>query len=116
MVRSNDFSFNIAILLNGVAVNCNSGFLRMTVKWRPQDSDANKIFALTSPSTGITWVSQSGGTATVKVPHTATAITAIPFHQVNPYYDIQFTDGSGNIYTVAYGILTINPNISQSSP
>jgi len=116
MVRANDYSFNIQVILNGNAVNCTGGSLRFTAKWKPQDTDGNEIFTVTSPSSGIAWINQSLGTATITIARSLTNINAIPFHKVDPVYDLQYTDSGGHVFTVMYGTLTIVPNISQTSP
>lgn len=116
MIRGNDYSFNIQVILNGNAVNLSGGTLRMTAKWNLTDSDANEVFSVFSPNNGITFISQTNGTATVTIASGLTNIAAIPFHRVDLPYDIEYTDQSGKIFTVMYGTLTILPNASRTSP
>lgn len=116
MIRANDYSFNIQVILSGNPVNCTGGFLRMSAKWQPTDADANEIFAVESPSGGITWINQSQGTANILIARDLTNIAAVPFHRIDVPYDVQFTTVAGQVQTVMYGTLTILPNISQQSP
>lgn len=116
MIRANDYAFNIQVVLNGNPVNLTGGTLRMSAKWKPTDPDNAEIFSVSSPDSGIAFLNASNGTATVTVASALTNISAIPFHRVDPVYDIQFTNAAGQRYTVMYGTLTILPNISQTSP
>lgn len=116
MIRGNDYSFNIQVVLNGNAVNLSGGTLRMTAKWRLTDADADEVFSVYSPNNGITFISQTAGTATVKIASALTNVAQIPYHRVDLPYDIEYTDASGNIFTVMYGTLTILPNASRTSP
>jgi hypothetical protein len=116
MIRANDYSFNIQVIMNGNAVNLTGGTLRMSCKWRATDPDSAEIFSVTSPSNGISFISAASGTATVTIANALTNTNAIPFHRIDPVYDIQFTNSAGQRYTVMYGTLTILPNISETSP
>lgn len=116
MIRANDYSFNIQVVLNGNPLNCTGGFLRMTAKWNATDTDPNEVFSVTSPSGGIIWINQSLGQANITIASALTNTGSIPFHRIDLPYDIEFTDFNGKRYTVAYGTLTVLPNISQTSP
>lgn len=116
MVRANDYSFQIQVILNGNPVNCTGGFLRFSAKWRAQDSDADEVFAIESPGSGIVWIDQTIGTATLTIARDLTNISAVPFHKIDLLYDLQLTNVAGSVFTVMYGTLTIIPNISQTSP
>lgn len=114
MVRGNNTSFNIQVVQGGSALNCTSGTLRMTAKWKPTDADVNEVFSVYSPANGITWTSAAGGLATITIAPGLTS--SLPYHQVNLPYDIQYTDASSNPVTVGYGTLTVLPNISRTTP
>lgn len=116
MIRANDYSFNIQVVLNGNPLNCTGGTLRMSAKWKPTDSDANEVFSVSTLSGGINYINATLGTATVTIASALTNTSAIPYHRVDLPYDIQLTDSTGKRFTVAYGTLTILPNISQVSP
>lgn len=116
MIRANDYSFNIQVILNGNPVNCTGGTLRMSAKWLPTDTDGNEVFAVSTLTGGINYINATLGTATVTIASALTNIPAIPYHRVDLPYDIQYTDSTGKRFTVAYGTLTILPNISQTSP
>jgi hypothetical protein len=114
MVRGNTFSFDILIEENDVPVNLTGGSLKMMAKWSPLDADASAVFTKSSPSTGITVLSAVGGTANITIAPTDTNIAAIPYHDVNLYYDIRFTDGSGNVFTVMRGNLLVQYIITRA--
>ena len=116
MIRANDYSFNIQVVLNGNPLNCTGGTLRMSAKWKPTDSDANEVFSVSTLSGGINYINATLGTATVTIASALTNTSAIPYHRVDLPYDIQLTDQTGKRFTVAYGTLTILPNISQIAP
>lgn len=116
MIRANDYSFNIQVILNGNPVNCTGGSLRMSAKWNTTDTDANEVFSVSTLTGGIAYINQSVGTATVTIASSLTNVSAIPFHRIDLPYDIQYVDSTGKRYTVAYGTLTILPNISQTAP
>jgi hypothetical protein len=116
MIRANDYSFNIQVVLNGTPVNLTGGTLRMSCKWQATDPDDAEIFSVTTPANGIAFITPTSGTATVTVASDLTNTDAIPFHRIDPVYDIQYTDQAGHRFTVAYGTLTILPNISETSP
>lgn len=116
MIRANDYSFNIQVVLNGNPVNCTGGTLRMSAKWKPTDTDVNEVFSVETPSMGISFIDITQGTATVTIARSLTNVAAIPYHKIDLFYDIQYTDSAGHVFTVMYGLLTILPNISQTSP
>lgn len=115
MIRDNDYSFDIAITLNGAAVNLAGGTLRMTAKWQITDPDNQAVFSITSNSgSSINITNAAAGTANVTVPRALT--TNLPAHRVDLVYDIQLFDNSGKTYTVMYGTLTVLPNVSITAP
>lgn len=116
MVRADDFSFDIAVVLNGVPINLTGGTLRMTAKWKVTDPDADEVFSVSTPSNGIFFIDATVGTATVTIASALTNVTAIPFHKIDLPYDLRFTDSGGVISTVMRGLLTILPNSSRTSP
>lgn len=116
MIRGNTESFNIQIQLNGTPVNITGGTLRLTAKWKITDSDGAAVFTVFSPSSGITITNAANGQASIIIARSLTNINAIPYRRVDLPYDLEYTDSNGNVYTVLYGLLTILPNVSQTSP
>lgn len=114
MTRGDTFTFNLTVTQSGAAFNLSGVTLRMTAKWSYADADNAAVFTARSPSNGIVITNAGGGLATVTL---APAMTSgLPPAQVNLYYDIQVTDGSGNIYTIAAGVLTVSPDVTLTTP
>ena len=115
MFRGDQFTFSRAVYdANGSAVNISGKTIRMTAKYTPADPDASAVFTLTSPSSGITITSAAGGRYQVIIP--ATATSALAPHPVDLQYDIQIANSAGNPQTVMRGVLTVEPDISQTAP
>lgn len=114
MVRASTFSFDIAVTQDstGEPVNLTNGTLRFTCKWAYTDPDADAIFTLSTPASGIVIISAAGGTANVTIPSTATS--ALPYDTVYLYYDLKFTDASDFPWITMRGILTVNPNVTRT--
>lgn len=110
MVRSDTYAFEIAVILNGAAVDLTGGVLTMTAKWDVVDLDANAVFVRSTGNGGIVVTDATGGLATVTIASANT--TALPAHTVNLVYDIQLVNTLGNIYTVLNGILTVVPDVT----
>lgn len=112
MVRVNTFSFDISITENESPVNLTGGILYFTAKWSPLDADAQAVFQLSSPSSGITLISASGGTANITIPKTAT--TSLPYHDTLLDYDLKFVDAASQAFTVMRGKLNVLYNITRT--
>lgn len=95
----------------GGALDLSAITIWFTVKDKVSDTDAQALFQLHSPNHGIANISAVGGTARITVlpSHTA-ALTSKRNNQA--YYDIQIVDGSGRVYTVADGTITIYPDVT----
>ena len=116
MYRGNTFSFNLSITSDvGVPTNLVGASLRMTVKRDPKDLDAAAVFTRTIGS-GITVTNASQGLATVSLSPSNTLTLPATVPALSLFYDIQLTDASANVYTVAYGRLNVKPNISITTP
>lgn len=112
LVRVNTFSFDIAITEDEVPVNLTGGILYFTAKWTPTDTDAQAVFQLTSPSTGITFLSASGGTANITIPKSSTS--TLPYHDTILDYDLKFVDASSQAFTVMRGKLNVLYNVTRT--
>ena len=113
MTRGDTFTFNLAVTQSGAAYNLTGASIRMTAKWNYTDADNAAVFSRTIGS-GITVTNAAGGLATVSIAPSNTS--SLPATTTNLYYDIQVTDSGANIYTVAYGVLTVNPDVSITTP
>lgn len=99
--------------VGGSAVNLTGCTLRMTAKNRRQDTDAQAVFVLSSPSDGIAIVSAAAGTFTVTlVPADTLAMPAAR----NLEFDLQITDATGQVFTADSGILPIALDASITTP
>ncbi len=114
MFRGDTPSFNLVITTDGAARNISTDSLRMTAKYSTYDADNAAVFSKTIGS-GITIVSGAGGTATVLLSKTDT--NTLPGQIVTLFYDIQLSP-SGNVpvFTIAWGTLTILPDVSITVP
>lgn len=117
-VRGDTFPFDIRVIntSTGEPENLTGGSLTMTAKWsytqEPTDDDiTGYVFQVSSPSSGIVFISPSAGTANVTIPSSATA--GLPFNEVNLVYDIQFIDAALNRFTVMRGILNVVPPVTD---
>ena len=121
MVRGDTFIKAWYVSQNGSAYNLtgNSG-IRFTAKWRPSDPDSAAVFSYTSaPNVVVT--SATGGLITTTISPAATRSLAgstspdsvVPIILV---YDLQVTDSSSNVFTVAIGQLQVMPDISIAVP
>jgi phage terminase large subunit-like protein len=113
MTRGDEFIFNIAVVLDGVAVNITGKTLRMTAKWSADDADADAVFSLTSTgSAGITVTNAAGGLATVTVAPAKTS--SLPARQVSLVYDIQLHTDATDPKTIASGTLLVRPDVTRT--
>jgi hypothetical protein len=108
MVRGDTYSFDIAVLQNGAPFNLTGCTLLFTAKYNVRD--ASPFFQRSSVTGGITVTNATGGLATVAF--TPSNTTPLALHIYDLPYDIQVTDGSGNIYTPIRGILRVLPDVT----
>ncbi len=112
--RDRTFAMNLAVTQAGAPFNLTSATVRMTAKFNYTDLDAAAVFKLSTNTSGIAITNSVGGLATVTI--TPTNTSALPANPVNLYYDIQVTDASANVWTVADGILYVLPNVTITTP
>ncbi len=108
MIRGDTYIFELAVILNGEAVDLTGGTLTMTAKWDIADSDANAVFQISTTSGDIVVTDAVGGLATVTISHAKTV--NLPSHVVNLVYDIQLLDVNTQYFTVLTGILSVYPD------
>ncbi len=114
MIRRDEYVFDIAVILNGDAVDLSGCTLTMTAKWDVGDLDSDAVFVLSSPSDGIVITDATGGLATITIPSADTF--DLPLHQVNLVYDIQLLTATAKIKTVLNGTLSIIPDVTEANP
>lgn len=113
MIRGDTYPFQMAIILDSLAVNLTGCLLEFTAKWRVTDTDNQAVIQLTSATSGGIIIDDPiNGLATVTIG--ATNTLALPYHKVELLYDVRLTDTLGKIHTVLYGTLTVRPNITQT--
>ncbi len=113
MIRGDTFVFDIAVVLNGAAVDITSGLLRMTAKWAVTDADIVAVFQLSSPASGIVITNATGGLATVTIPPADTV--GLPAYTTTLAYDIQLEFSATEIYTVLRGNLIVFPDVTLTT-
>lgn len=89
--------------------------VRFTVKRYAADSDADAVFALSSPSSGVTFPDAENGKYRVTltpVNWTAAALTRAE----RLLYDVQLTEPAGRVSSLANGLLFVSLNITNTSP
>lgn len=106
--RGDTYKFDVEVLSQGAAFNCNGGTLVMTAKVNP--SDATPVFTRSSAGSGISWTNQASGQARVTIAGANTSGLANVSTALR--YDLQLTTATGEVYTVAQGVLYIRPEIS----
>ena len=114
MIRRDNYSFEIAVVLNGEPVDLTGCSLTMTAKYSVTDLDASAVFTRSTSTSGITITDATGGIALVEIVTSNT--TALPLHLVNLVYDIEMIDASAKRYTVLSGILSVYPDVSSANP
>ncbi len=104
MTRGDTLEFDIAVTVasSGAPQDITGCSLWFTLKRNQGDADPG--YLQKTIGAGITVISLSGGTARAKlVPADTSAITS----QAAFYYDCQLKDGTGNIYTLDSGTITV---------
>jgi hypothetical protein len=105
--------FSCTAKKNGTVIDLTGGTLRMTAKYQYRDADNAAVFALSTGS-GISVISAPAGTFTITISPTNTS--SLPFHTVPLVYDIRLTESGGAVDVLAYGTLTVSPNVTVTTP
>lgn len=98
---------------DGTAVDLtNADDIRFTVKARITDADGAAV-AVRSLAGGVTILDAVGGIARVKMAVADTSsMTGLPLRF---FWDLQLTDASANVYTVASGTLEVRQDVGQTA-
>ena len=113
MFRGDTPSWNLAITTDGAARNISTDSLRMTAKYSTDDADNAAVFSKTVGG-GITVTNGAGGLATVLLAKSDT--NTLPGQTVTLFYDIELTTSGNSVFTIAWGTLTIQPDVSITTP
>lgn len=113
MKRGDTVSLTVTVTQNGSPFNLTGCAMRMTAKWNYTDADGSAVFTRTVGS-GIVLTTPLSGIATVTIAPANTS--SLPAYTNNLFYDIQVTDTGSNVYTVQNGILTVDPDVSITTP
>ncbi len=109
--RGDTIVLNIAAKdTTGAALNCTGGIMTATLKDDLGDADPG-LSQVTSPASGIAWVVQASGTATVTFPATATAGLT---DDVTLYYDVQFVDSASRKSTLEKGTIVCERDVTRT--
>lgn len=101
------------IISGNTPLDITSAVLRFTAKNYYTDPDTEAIIVKTSPSNGITILDGPTGQYLVTInPSDTNGLAEVTTILV---YDVQVTLNK-NVYSVVTGILTIDPNVSQTTP
>jgi carbon monoxide dehydrogenase subunit G len=113
MTRGDDESFDVVVKTKaGVVVDITGMDLRFTAKRRVSDTDAQAVISKTTGA-GITTTSAVNGAARIDVEAAdTTALTAT----TRLTWDLQGTDETGTVRTLARGGLRIEADVSRTTP
>jgi hypothetical protein len=110
MWRGDTEVFDAAITVAGVAVNITGCSLKFTAKRSLQDSDADAVFQLATPSE-IVITDGPNGLCQITVASADTSGLLVP---TLCYCDLQLVDTLGNVSTTATGTLLIKVDVTRT--
>jgi hypothetical protein len=87
---------------------------RFTAKYKTSDADSSAPIVGTNSSGECQVIDAPNGILTVKIPPAQTALVADAPTSLR--YDLQATDGAGNVYTVSRGRIDVEADISLTQP
>jgi len=100
-----------AITVSAVPANISGCSLKFTAKRSLQDTDANAVFQLTTP-TEIVITNGPAGLCDINI---ASADTASETQAIRCYCDLQLVDTFGNVSTTATGTLFIKLDVTETN-
>lgn len=116
--RGDTLAIDLALTNGSAPEDLTGSKLYFTIKEDTEDADAEATVRKTSPSSGITIVSSTGGTAQVVI---AAADTAAVFDHLPAssvaffFFDVQLKLSGGQVYTVAEGTALVYPDVTIST-
>jgi len=111
MWRGDTEAFDAAITVSNVPADITGCSLRFTAKRSLQDSDANAVFQVVTP-TEIVITNGPGGLCTINV---ASTDTNTETQAIRCYCDLQLVDTFGNVSTTATGTLLIKMDVTETN-
>ena len=97
----------------GAVINLTGGTLRFTAKLSRSDTDATSTTIKKYTGSGITHTDAAAGAYRVTLaPADTSSLTATTVY----FWDLQLTDGSGAVFTVADGTLTVLVDVGGTTP
>ena len=110
--RGKTFTFNVTCTSGGVAFDLTGATLKFLAKYNITDLDASAVIALTTP-TGIVVAAPTTGVAQVQI---LTANTSgLTNVETVLHWELQVTSAT-NSFTVASGLITVEPAAIVASP
>ncbi len=111
MWRGDTQAIDATITLSAVPANISGCSLKFTAKRSLQDTDANAVFQISTP-TDIVITNGPGGLCTINI---ASADTASETQAIRCYCDLQLVDTLGNVSTTATGTLFIKMDVTETN-
>lgn len=98
---------------SSVPVNLTGATIWFTAKYAVADPDERAVMRLNNQAlSGVTIVNATGGQFSVTGPLLATV--QFPDAETDLFFDIQYKDASGHVFTVERGSLAILPDVTRS--
>lgn len=113
MYRNDLYQRTFVVVQDGQFFDLTNCAVRMTFKWSVVDSDLDAVFVLTNGD-GITLSNPTEGEFYFTILPEDT--TGLPSHTVSLRFDAQITTSDSAVYTVAYGVLQVLPDVSITTP
>lgn len=98
-IQNNDNNYFLDVMFNGEPLNLTGYTPHAYIKASQTTSDGSATTY--NIGSGLAWVNQNLGKLKFTIPHTATGTAG------TMWWRLDIVDGSGNVYTVFYGPLTI---------
>ena len=115
MQRGDSFAWNVAALTQaGAVIDMTGGTWRFTAKWNTADADNAAAFSLVVAAGEIVVISAALGTATINIGPSKTS--SLPAHKFTLFYDVQATTSASAVYTIETGKLTVNCDVTRTTP
>jgi hypothetical protein len=111
MQRGDTPIFDIAVVdVNGDPLDVSSAYVWFTAKYNYGDLDDDAVFQKTVGN-GIFLTNSAYGEMSIQLDSSDTAAI---LDKTRLKYDVQIKDISGSVYTVATGLLSVEPDVTRS--
>lgn len=113
MIRGDTMVMSMTIVNDGIPQDITGGTFWFTAKNRLSDEDTAAVFEKTNGD-GITLTDPTHGVARIElVPADTEDMVISDSRGVNLYWDIQYKNVGGKVYTVARGLLTVYADVKN---